>query len=240
MESLLPSTHPSFIALCSKYIEKSLVRRIKKSGKTNGTYLLDQSGSGNWMAFPICLLGRLVSHLSLWSTFSSSSQLRFHRRQISGLSQAHTQLYPLAQNLQFRSKNGTSHDMQRHTVGQSTKWKVDKIPYAAFWANFVAQILSTFSLSCWEANSYYPRAGKAENGKGELSQPEWIGCLGHSSWTICSFLSQFCWPNFSTFSLSCWEANSYYPRGLILRKGNSPNFRNGWEREGSGCPRHSN
>ena len=42
--------------------------------------------------------------------------------------------------------------------------------------------------------------------------------------------SHFCLPVFPTFSLSCWEANSYYPRGLILRKGNSPNFRNGWDR----------
>ena len=33
--------------------------------------------------------------------------------------------------------------------------------------------------------------------------------------------------NFFTFIL---EANSYYPRGLILRKGNSPNKRNGPDR----------
>ena len=50
-------------------------------------------------------------------------------------------------------------------------------------------------------------------------------CLGHSNWTICSLLSHFCFTNFPTFSLSWWEANSYYPRGLIMRKGNSPNSR---------------
>ena len=33
--------------------------------------------------------------------------------------------------------------------------------------------------------------------------------------------------NFFTFIL---EAISYYPRGLIMRKGNSPNFRNGLDR----------
>ena len=33
--------------------------------------------------------------------------------------------------------------------------------------------------------------------------------------------------NFSTFIL---EANSYYPRGLIMRKGNSPNSKKGWFR----------
>ena len=32
--------------------------------------------------------------------------------------------------------------------------------------------------------------------------------------------------NFFTFIL---EANSYYPRGLILREGNSPNSKNGWD-----------
>ena len=54
-------------------------------------------------------------------------------------------------------------------------------------------------------------------------------CLGHSNWTICTLLSQFYFPNFTTFLLLYLEANSYYPRGLILRKGNSPNFRNGWD-----------
>ena len=57
-----------------------------------------------------------------------------------------------------------------------------------------------------------------------------FGCLGHSNWTIGSLLSHFCSNNFPTFSLSYWEANSYYPRGLILRKGKSFNFRNGQDR----------
>ena len=59
---------------------------------------------------------------------------------------------------------------------------------------------------------------------------EGFQCLGHSNWTICTLLSQFYFPNFTTFSLSCWEANSYYPRGLIMRKGNSPNSRSGLDR----------
>ena len=45
-----------------------------------------------------------------------------------------------------------------------------------------------------------------------LSQAEDFECLRHSNWTICTLLSQFYFPNFTTFSLSCWEANSYYPR----------------------------
>ena len=64
----------------------------------------------------------------------------------------------------------------------------------------------------------------------EMDQTEGFGCLGHSNWAICSLLSHFCSHNFQTFSLSCWKANSYYPRGLILRKGNSPNSRNGLDR----------
>ena len=62
----------------------------------------------------------------------------------------------------------------------------------------------------------------------KLDETQGFQCLGHSNWAICSLLSQFCSPNFQTFSLLYWEANSYYPRGLIMGKGNSPNFRNGW------------
>ena len=53
---------------------------------------------------------------------------------------------------------------------------------------------------------------------------EGFQCLGHSNWIICSPLSPFCSENFPTFSLSYWGANSSYPRGLIMGKGNSPNF----------------
>ena len=55
-------------------------------------------------------------------------------------------------------------------------------------------------------------------------------CLGHSNWTICTLLSQFYFPNFTTFSLSYWGAISYYPRRPIMRKGNSPNSKIGWYR----------
>ena len=35
---------------------------------------------------------------------------------------------------------------------------------------------------------------------------------------------------FKKYSLSYWEANSYYLRGLIVRKGRFPNSRIGWDR----------
>ena len=41
---------------------------------------------------------------------------------------------------------------------------------------------------------------------------------------------------FQVFHFSYWETNSYCPRGLIWRKWNSPNFRNGWDR-GDWVPR---
>ena len=61
----------------------------------------------------------------------------------------------------------------------------------------------------------------------KLAETEGFQCLGHSNWTICNPLSHFCFQIFPSFSLSYWEANSYYPRGLIMGKGNSPNPRKG-------------
>ena len=50
---------------------------------------------------------------------------------------------------------------------------------------------------------------------------ECFQCLGHSNRTICILLKPFCFVKVLTFSLSYWEANSYYPRGPIMGKGNS-------------------
>ena len=47
-------------------------------------------------------------------------------------------------------------------------------------------------------------------------------CLGHSNWTICSPLSPSSFWNFQFVSILYWEANSYYPRGLIVRRGVFP------------------
>ena len=60
-------------------------------------------------------------------------------------------------------------------------------------------------------------------GKGNFStqkedETEGFQCLGHSNWTICSTLSPFCSKRFSTFSLLYWEANSYYPTGILMGK----------------------
>ena len=59
----------------------------------------------------------------------------------------------------------------------------------------------------------------------KLDETEGFQCLGHSNWTICIPLNPFCSRNFPTFSFSYWEANSYYPRGPIMGKGNFPNHK---------------
>ena len=46
----------------------------------------------------------------------------------------------------------------------------------------------------------------------KLDDTDVFQCLGHSNWTICSPLSHFCFQIFTTFTLSYWEAISYYPR----------------------------
>ena len=56
---------------------------------------------------------------------------------------------------------------------------------------------------------------------------EW---LGHSNWSICSHWGLFCSYIFQFACVLYWEANLYYPRGILVRKGNSSNSRNGWQR----------
>ena len=86
---------------------------------------------------------------------------------------------------------------------------------------------------------------RANNGeKGILPTPkvdetEGVQCLGHSNWTICIPLSPFCSGNYSSFSPSYWEANSYYPGGPIMGKGIHPTPKVN-ETEGFQCLGHSN
>ena len=102
-------------------------------------------------------------------------------------------------------------------------------------SQFCFSNFQTFSLSCWRVNSYYPGLKMGKWNSPNLSKTEGFECLGHSIWTICSLLSQFCSPNFPTFSLSYWRANSYYPR-LKMGKWNYPNLS---ETEGFECLGHS-
>ena len=62
-----------------------------------------------------------------------------------------------------------------------------------------------------------------------LDEAERFRGLGHSNWTIYSPLSQFYIEPIPSFSPLYWKVNSYYPRGLKMGKGNSHNFKFGWD-----------
>ena len=54
-----------------------------------------------------------------------------------------------------------------------------------------------------------------------------------------SHLSRFCSGFFPIFSPWYWHANSYYPRGLIIRKWNSSKYRAGLKKAVPGCKNFS-
>ena len=65
------------------------------------------------------------------------------------------------------------------------KWTICSLP-----SQFCAPDFQTFSLSCWDTNSYYPRKKKAENGKGSLKEmdgQEGFQCLGHTNYVDHSY-----------------------------------------------------
>ena len=106
-------------------------------------------------------------------------------------------------------------------------WGIQTGPFAAHRAHFLLEHLNFFTFIL-EGQFLLPQ--RANNGSWEnfpfpnMDETEGCQCLGPSNRTICSPLSQFCSGKFPTFSLSYWEVNSYYPRGPIMGKGNSPNF----------------
>ena len=112
-------------------------------------------------------------------------------------------------------------------------WGIQTGPFAIFEAHFVLKIFQLFHLHYGEPILITPEGQLWE--KGFLTTPKLIEivgfqCLGHSNWTICNPLSPFFLCDFSTFSLSYWGANSYYPRWPIMGKGNSSNPKSEWDR----------
>ena len=97
-------------------------------------------------------------------------------------------------------------------------------------SHFCPKMFENFPLSYWGPILITPDGQLSEKGilpAPKLDETEGFHCLGHSNWTICSLLSPFFSENFSTFPLSYWGANSYYPRGPIIRKGSSSNSKIG-------------
>ena len=67
---------------------------------------------------------------------------------------------------------------------------------------------------------YYPRRQNRRKGKTpRLDDTQVFQCLGHSNWTICRRLSQFCSSNFQTFSLSYWGPILITPERGRLKMG---------------------
>ena len=109
-------------------------------------------------------------------------------------------------------------------------WGIQTGPFAAHEATFVLEIFQLFHFYTGRPILITPEGQYREKGNypnPKLDETEGFQCLGHSNWTICSPSSHFCFHIFPSFSLSYWEANSYYPRGPIMGKGNSPNFKIG-------------
>ena len=81
---------------------------------------------------------------------------------------------------------------------------------------FCSTNFPTFSLLYWEANSYYPRRHYWEKGilpTRNMDETEEFQCLGHSNWTICSLLGQFCFEIFPIISLLYWRPILITPEG---------------------------
>ena len=85
-----------------------------------------------------------------------------------------------------------------------------------------------------EANSYYPRGlimrkGNSPNSRNGLDRG--VSVPGAFKLDHLHPVKPILFPKFYNFFTFILKANSYYPSGLIMRKGNSPNSRNGWYTE---------
>ena len=84
--------------------------------------------------------------------------------------------------------------------------------------NFIPQVFQLFHLYTGSKFLLPQRVEDWKWNSPNLSETEGFQCLGRSNWTICSPLSQFCPPNFPTFSL-------LYRRGQFLL----PQREKGWK-----------
>ena len=82
--------------------------------------------------------------------------------------------------------------------------------------------------------SHFLLPQRANYGKGEFTQLQnWMLQMDFNAWGIQTGPFAFHSAQFGMkifhLSSSYWEANSYYPRGLIMEKWNSPNSQYGWD-----------
>ena len=101
-------------------------------------------------------------------------------------------------------------------------WGIQTGPFAVHWAHFVPKDFHLFHLHTGRPILITPEGQLWEKGvlpTPKLDETEGFGCLGHSNWTICSPLHLSHSEIIPSFPPSYWEANSYYPRGQIMGKG---------------------
>ena len=83
----------------------------------------------------------------------------------------------------------------------------------------------TFLLSYWEANSYYPIEtimGKRNSSNPKIGWQRGVSVPGAFKLDHLHPIKPLLSWKFSNFLLSYWEANSYYPRGLICNGKGTP------------------
>ena len=140
--------------------------------------------------------------------------------------------------LRANARIRTNFDKPRDFHGKMKRWYLSKIGwFSGFqcmdysnWticsplSHFCFQNFWSFSLSYWGANSYYPREPIIGRGNFSKSRTEWDeGFSVPGAFKLDHFQSiePILFQQILNFPVSYWEANPYYPRGLIMRKGHS-------------------
>ena len=95
-------------------------------------------------------------------------------------------------------------------------WDIQTGPFPALCTSHILKSYQLFHLHTGRPMLITPEgqhAGKSIFPTPEMDMTEGFQCKGHSSWTICSLLSQFYFPNFTTFSFSYWRPILITPEG---------------------------
>ena len=109
-------------------------------------------------------------------------------------------------------------------------WAVQTGPLAALCTSHIPKLFQLIHLHTGEPILITPEGQLSEKGilpTPKLDETEGFQCLGHSNWTISSPLHLSHSEIIPSFSPSYWEAESFYPRGPIMGKGNSSSSKTG-------------
>ena len=108
------------------------------------------------------------------------------------------------------------HALNPNKKGKTVFWVpgVFKLDHLQPFKPILYRKFSNFWLLYWgRPIPYYPRKMRKWNSP-NLGETQDFGCLGHSNWTICSPLSQFCTENFPTFDFYTGEGQFLITPGI--------------------------